>query len=258
MNRRHFLYASAVGIGSSLLGLHRLAPCNAVALAEYPAKPTLALIIDDIGFSRLATERFLGLQIPMTFSILPRLPLSAAMAELIHRHGHEIMLHQPMEPLRSDIDPGPGAVYTRDTDRAIAKVVAQNITELPYLVGTNNHMGSRFTQSYQQVRQALKVLHSKNLYFVDSLTTMRSKAFYAARQLAMPTLQRDLFLDPVADARLTFKQLCRLKLRALIRGSAIGIGHPYPETLQGIRQFLTCKAHMGVELVYVSRLIEGR
>ncbi len=232
-----------------------MAPGYAAMLAEHPAGPKLALIIDDMGFSRPVTQRFLDLQIPITFSILPRLPLSVSVAEMIHGQGHEIMLHQPMEPLQSDVDPGPGAVYLKDSGRQIERVIADNIAELPYLAGANNHMGSRFTRSQQHVCHALKVVRSRSLYFVDSLTTRRSKAFQAAQQMDIPSLQRNMFIDPVADAALTFKQLCRLKLRAVTRGSAIGIGHPYPETLRGLRHFLKCNAFQGVELVYISHLL---
>jgi polysaccharide deacetylase 2 family uncharacterized protein YibQ len=76
MNRRQFLLGSAVVFTGSLLGFHRLAPGYAATLAEHLAGPKLALIIDDMGFSRLVTKRFLELQNPITFSILPRLPLS--------------------------------------------------------------------------------------------------------------------------------------------------------------------------------------
>ncbi len=255
MNRRQFLIGSAVVFTGSLLGFHRLAPGHAATLARHRAGPKLALIIDDMGFSRPVTQRFLDLQIPITFSILPRLPLSASLAEMIHRRGHEIMLHQPMEPLQSDLDPGPGAVFLGDSGRHIERVIADNIAELPFLAGANNHMGSRFTQSREHVRHVLDVVRSKSLYFVDSLTTRSSKAFRAARRMDMPSFRRDMFIDPRADAALTFKQLCRLKLRAVTRGSAIGIGHPYPETLKGLRHFITCNAFQGVELVYISSLL---
>jgi polysaccharide deacetylase 2 family uncharacterized protein YibQ len=76
MNRRQFLLSSSVVVFTgSLLGFHRLAPGYAATLAEHLAGPKLALIIDDMGFSRLVTKRFLDLQNPITFSILPRLPL---------------------------------------------------------------------------------------------------------------------------------------------------------------------------------------
>ncbi len=255
LNRRQFLLSSAVVFTGSLLGFHRLAPSHAATLAEHHAGPKLALIIDDIGFSRPVTQRYLDLQIPITFSILPRLPLSALLAEMIHRCGHEIMLHQPMEPLQADVDPGPGAVYLGDSGQQIKQIISDNITALPYLAGVNNHMGSRFTQSHRHVCHALTAVQCRSLYFVDSVTTRASKAFMEARRMALPTLRRDMFIDPMADAALTFKQLCRLKLRAVTRGCAIGIGHPYPETLAGLRHFLNCNAHQGIQLVYISSLL---
>jgi len=64
MHRRQFLLTSAIVFSGSLLGLHRLAPAHAAALATLPDGPKLALIIDDIGFSRPVAQRFLDLKIP--------------------------------------------------------------------------------------------------------------------------------------------------------------------------------------------------
>lgn len=237
------------------MGLHRLA--HASRLTNLSDGPRLALIIDDIGFSRSMAQRFLEIKIPLTFSILPRLPLSSHLAESIHTHGHEIMLHQPMEPLQSDIDPGPGALYVRDSPNRIVQTVAQNIYELPFAAGINNHMGSRFTQDSRKMMHALALLRRQKLFFIDSLTTRRSKAFSTARRLKVPSLRRDLFVDPIACAETTYRQLCRLKRCALVHGSAIGIGHPHRETAEGLRLFIKKNAHQGIELTYVSRLMNA-
>lgn len=256
MHRRQFLLTSAIVFTGSLLGLHRLAPAHAAALTRVSDGPKLALIIDDIGFSRPVAHRFLNLKIPLTFSILPRLPLSNALADTIHDHGHEIMLHQPMEPVQPDIDPGPGALYVRDADQQIATTMADNIDSLPHVIGINNHMGSRFTQEPRKLNPALTVIREKKRFFIDSLTTMRSKAYLTARRLKMSALRRDMFLDPQAGAKTTFRQLCRLKLHAIAHGSALGIGHPYPETAEGLRHFIRCNAFQGVKLVGVSSLVQ--
>ena len=64
----------------------------------------------------------------------------------LHAHGHEIMLHQPMEPFDTEVDPGPGAIFVDDRPECIHQVVAENIATLPHVIGVNNHMGSRYTQ----------------------------------------------------------------------------------------------------------------
>ena len=114
----------------------------------------MALIIDDIGHSRARARQFLDLDIALTFSILPHLPFSGELACEMHRTGYEVMLHQPMEPYNKAHDPGPGALYVGDGSRRIAAVMEANINTLPQVVGVNNHMGSRFTESGDDISAA--------------------------------------------------------------------------------------------------------
>ena len=217
--------------------------------------PRIALIIDDIGFSLRRAELFLAAGIPITFSILPRLYWSAASARALHEYGHEIMLHQPMEPFNAQVDPGPGAIFVNDGPQRVHDVVAENIAALPHVVGVNNHMGSRYTQSPLKMDQALDAIRSSKLFFVDSLTTGRSTAFSRARQMGLGALRRDLFLDTQPDAASVLGQMNRLTTIAVKYGRAIGIGHPRPETLEGIQRFLDTPASRAVEFVHISRML---
>ena len=112
MNRRDFLLKSTSILAGSLCGLNAFSKALAFGGKKNKAssKPLIALIIDDIGFSFYRTQMFLDLEVPITFSILPWLAHSRELACHIHENGHEIMLHQPMEPLSAGIDPGPGAL----------------------------------------------------------------------------------------------------------------------------------------------------
>ncbi len=67
------------------------------------------MIIDDIGYSISRARAFLSLNMPMTFSILPQLRHSNRLADEITGKGHEVMLHQPMEPYCNEIHPGAGS-----------------------------------------------------------------------------------------------------------------------------------------------------
>jgi hypothetical protein len=95
----------------------------------------------------------------------------------------------------------------------------------------------------------------KWLYFVDSLTTGRSTAFDCARNMGVTTIRRDLFPDLQSEAGFVQQQLFRLKTIAKKYGSAIGIGHPRPETLAGILRFLAAPESRDVEFVYISQIL---
>ena len=253
MNRRRFLKNSAMIMAGLVSGFGVAKP--AAARAPGSARPKIALIVDDIGFSRERTDLFLALETPVTFSILPHRPLSDTMARRISGHDHEIMLHQPMEPISSRFDPGPGALWVDSDPRQIQETLQENIQSLPQAIGVNNHMGSKFTACCDKIVQALDVVRDNGLFFVDSRTTGRSIAFETARRLQMPAARRHVFLDNVRQVPAVLRQLRRLELRAMRLGSAVAIGHPFPETAAALTLWLE-KAAERVEMVYVSRLLK--
>ena len=257
MNRRDFLLKSTSFLAGSLFGLNGFS--KALAFGEQENNSSfnarIALIIDDIGFSFSRTRLFLDLKVPITFSILPRLFHSRDLAYEIHDKGHEIMLHQPMEPLSSQIDPGPGALYVGYGPTRIADIMEENIGNVPFAAGVNNHMGSRFTECHGEIKEALKVVRKKDLFFVDSLTSSRSMGYKTARGLHMPAAFRNIFLDNVPSESKILVQLDKLKRRAQKHGRAIGIGHPFPETAAAIGHFLDNIKDSGISLVHVSQVI---
>ena len=260
MDRRKFLFRSASFVAGSFLGLNGLSKAFALGRHDIPpfSSPRIALIIDDIGFSPYRTRKFLELGIPITFSILPRLEKSRDLAIEVHEKGHEIMLHQPMEPYNSDIDPGPGALYSGFTADRIGNTIEKNIDSVPFAIGVNNHMGSKFTECQKEVNEALRVINRVGLFFVDSLTTSHSTAYKTARRLHMPSAYRNKFLDNIPDESAIHSQLHKLIRYSSKYGHAIGIGHPYPETARAIRRFLGEFEASGVSLVYVSQVLSLR
>ena len=244
----------------SLLGFNSLSRALACSKPPFTSllKPCIALIIDDIGCSLCRARQFLEFGAPITFSILPRLAKSEVLAMKIHNLGHQVMLHQPMEPTSADIDPGPGALYVGDGAQRIIEIMEENIAVVPFAEGVNNHMGSKFTACQPAVQDALQVIKESGLFFVDSLTTSHSEAYKTARELHMPAACRNIFLDNRLEEQAILRQLERLKKIALNYGHAIGIGHPFPETAQAIGLFLKhVLPKTGISLVYASNLVPG-
>lgn len=260
MDRRTFLFGSASFLAGSLFGLRGFSKAFSFGRDDIQSSgvPRVALIIDDIGFSASRTRKFLQLGIPITFSILPCLEQSRDLANEIHESGHEVMLHQPMEPYDSHMDPGPGALFQGFTADAIGSILEENINSVPFAVGVNNHMGSKFTECQKEVRDVLKVINRVGLFFVDSLTTSHSTAYETARKLQMATACRNRFLDNLPHESAIHLQLHKLMESALKYGRAIGIGHPYPETARAIRRFAEDFEQSGVSLVHVSHVLSTR
>ena len=75
--------------------------------------PSVALIIDDMGYDKKIAQKFAQLNVILTFSILPHSPFQQPIARLARSKGLEIMIHMPMEPVEyPQVDPGPGTLLT--------------------------------------------------------------------------------------------------------------------------------------------------
>jgi len=234
-------------------------PWRAIARAgkQAPAyrSARIAIIIDDIGFSRSRAHRFLALGIPLTFSILPRITYTRELAHDLHAAGHDIMLHQPMEPVDDSYNPGPGALYTAFRHPEIVAAIEKNLFEIPHVSGVNNHMGSKFTAHPEKMQQALGVVKSRGLFFVDSMTTHFSTGYPTAHRLGITAARRNIFLDNRLSVPAILAQLDKLQGYALKHGKALAIGHPFPETAAAIQLFNRSKKKSGVKFVHVSGVL---
>jgi len=257
MDRRNFLIKSTSLLAGNLLGLSFFSKVFAQEILpkNLNAAPRIAVIIDDIGYSTAVARLFLKPGIPLTFAVLPRLRNSYHLAVELHCRGHEIMLHQPMEPYNSEFNPGPGALYVGYDESQIIEIMSENIAGVPYAIGVNNHMGSRFTSSRKEILETLNVVKQRNLFFVDSLTSSRSKAYRTALELHLSAACRNIFLDNIVDESAITCQLFKLRQHALVYGRAVGIGHPYPETAQAIEKFVTKLNDSNFSFVYASDIL---
>ncbi|MEA1947399.1 MAG: divergent polysaccharide deacetylase family protein [Thermodesulfobacteriota bacterium] len=258
MNRRNFLLKSTGLLIVSFFGLNIFSKAFAIEKHQNHTvdQPRIALIIDDIGFSLSHARQFLNLGVPITFAILPRLVYSYDLALEIYDNGHEILLHQPMEPYNIDsFDPGPGALYVGDGADRIERIIEDNIAGVPYAVGVNNHMGSRFTEAYKEIREVLENVKKRGLFFVDSLTSSHSMAYRTARKLHMAATGRNIFLDNLHDESAIYDQLNKLKRHSIKYGHAVGIGHPFPQTVHTIRRFVKNIKDSDISLVHVSDVL---
>jgi len=259
IDRRDFLFKGFSFLFGSLFGLSSLSKALAFEgnINRSFIRPCIALIIDDIGLSLSRARQFLELGVPITFSILPRITHSYDLAFEIHDKGHEIMLHQPMEPLNPQLNPGPGALYVGYDAERIVRIMEENFSSVPFAIGVNNHMGSRFTERRREVSDVLNIIKNKNFFFIDSLTSNQSVAHETAKRLHIATDFRNVFLDNQHNESAILFQLNRLKNYAVKYGHSIGIGHPYPQTAKAIEKFLRSFEYSGISLVHMSNIVHA-
>ncbi len=221
-----------------------------------PARPRMAIIMDDLGHEMRSAKSLIDIQLPVTFAILPYAAQATSVARLAHQHGYEVMLHIPMEPRGYPaIDPGPEALLQTMEPAELQSQLRKWLDGLPYVVGGNNHMGSRLTEQRDSMAAVLEVLQERGLFFVDSRTSAASVAVTEARRIGVPVTLRDVFLDNVREVPAIAREIRKLAGVARRRGSAVGICHPYPETLAALRQEAEFLREQGIEVVPVSQLL---
>ena len=214
-----------------------------------PKKARVSIVIDDFGTDVGIAKQFASLPFPVTFSVLPHLGHSREIAELAHLKGREVILHLPMEPLNPRESPGPGALLLSMSCDQIRRNIRAALDTSPYFDGVNNHMGSRMTPDEQIMKTVLSELKGRDLFFIDSMTTKESKGWKVARELKIPTLKRDIFLDDNPSAEAVRSQIARLVKMAKIRGMALAIGHPHKTTLKSLQEAAVHFREEGIEIV---------
>ena len=214
----------------ALIALSALPVISSPASAAESSTPTLIIIIDDVGNNGPLGDRAVALPGPVTLAFLPRTPHAKRLANIAAENNKGIMLHAPMANA-TGAALGPGALTQDMTPAELQETLSESLDSIPHVQGVNNHMGSVLTADQTAMSSIMKVVQQRGLYFIDSLTNPLSVAESEAQQAGIPTDRRDVFLDNDRSLDGLFQQFQRAMDIAERKGSAILIGHPYPETL---------------------------
>ncbi len=201
--------------------------------ASPPPENGLALIMDDVGYDRQALQRLLALKIPVAISVLPDAPLARQSAEMAHQAGQLVMLHLPMEPENAYLSHhmSDAFLYTGMDEQRLRQVFEDDLAQVPFVEGVNNHMGSRLTQQPEPMQWVMDVCREHGLFFVDSRTHRDSVAAQMARDAGIAWASRRLFLDHRTDPR-SLQEAWEKAVLCAEHQRCILIAHPHTETLQ--------------------------
>jgi polysaccharide deacetylase 2 family uncharacterized protein YibQ len=217
----------------------------------------IAIIIDDLGYNLESGQRALQLPGPVAYAILPETPRGPALANEANQQGKEILLHLPLQALSADLPDERGGLNLDMSRAALVQTFASSFKSVPHAIGVNNHRGSLLTMHPGHMSWLMQEIKSQgSLFFVDSFTTERSIALALARESGVPAVRRDVFLDPDKQPDTVVREFERLKRLARKRGMAVGIGHPYPATLDLLRRELPTLEQEGIELISISHYVE--
>ncbi|MBQ9495290.1 MAG: divergent polysaccharide deacetylase family protein [Treponema sp.] len=185
----------------------------------------LVFVFDDAGQNLSQLEKYLSLPFPITVAVLPKLTYSKASADRIRASGNEVMLHQPMQAINLNVNPGPGAITPDMQSSAIAALVKENIAEIGPVAGVNNHEGSLITEDEIKIGAVMSAAKESGAFFMDSRTTSQTRVPQASMELGIPYYERNVFLDNTKNRNDIIAEVVRALSIANANGAVIMIGH---------------------------------
>jgi hypothetical protein len=215
----------------------------------------VAIIIDDIGY-RQSDAAALTLPGAITFAILPHTPYGKTLALQAYSKNNDVILHIPMEA-ENGKKLGPGALTIEMNEQSIRHELSLAFAEIPFAIGMNNHMGSKLTKLYTPMMWTMRFLKERDLIFIDSVTTNKTKAERIALQLGVPTAHRQIFLDNELTRDYIDQQFMQLIEHAQRLKSVVAIAHPHPETIVALNRLIPLLAELDIDLVPISTLIDS-
>ena len=237
-----------IGLLCCLAGVVHAEPAGSTSHKAY-----LSLIIDDLGQNLPRDRRVLALPGPVTAAIMPDTPHATEFAREAHRAGKIVILHMPMDPAI-----GPFAWHPELPVDELEKRLNAAFKMVPYTSGINNHMGSRMTAQPTAMAWLMAALQRRHKFFVDSRTSAQTVAAAQAQKIGLASVSRDVFLDDERTEAAILTQLQTAISLARKQGSAVMIGHPYPQTLAVLERELPKLKAQGIEWIDIRQMISVR
>jgi polysaccharide deacetylase 2 family uncharacterized protein YibQ len=227
-------------------------------IADTTIRPSISIIIDDIGYRMQDDLRAIALPGAVAFAIMPHSPHARRMSALVNARGKDVLLHLPMQAMEQEKNRflGPGALTMKMNRQELIRTLDNSLRSVPHAIGVNNHMGSLLTRQTGHMSWLMESLKSRNIFYIDSVTSKHSVAGTVANERNVPFLRRDVFLDNIQTEVEILKQFDRLIDIAKRNGIAVAIGHPHPHTIAVLTKKLALLKHSGVELVSPKQMLK--
>ncbi len=243
------------------LSLFLLYAINTVAAAE--KTPTLAVIIDDLGFRLIEDQAVLALDPRISVAIIPNAPLARRMAAKAYAQQRTVLVHLPLSQGPSGECDAPICPRREWSPERMRQHLAWAFEEVHGATGLNNHQGSLFTADPAATRRLIEGLklfsrgRAEAPFVIDSRTTPASHLANLASAAGFYTAERDVFLDHDRRPEAMTRAWNAAIDRARSQGHAVVIGHPHPETIAFLDQALALLESQGVALVALPEVLQA-
>ena len=233
-------------------------PVEPVPVPYTGTKPKLALVLDDFGYTDRNFEILEKIDVPLTLAVLPGLPYSQEACSVAARNNMEWILHLPMEPMRKDAPLEENTILVNMDEAMIEDALKRALSSVRGARGVSNHMGSKATGDRRVMEAVFAGLKSRNMFFLDSMTTSDSVCSSVARDMNVPYERRDIFIDNVLEEDVIIKQIGKAVKVARAKGAAVAIGHDKKMTVEVLLRVIPHIQESGIQFVTLSELVEEK
>ncbi len=191
--------------------------------ATFPANdraPRMAVIVVDSGWGMAPALKALQIPAPLTFAIAPTADSASKTALAARKAGRETLLLLPMQSEnRFDTSPNPIAINTPENE--LMRRLNWNFSQIDGYVGVMNQFGEAVTRDAPTMRAVLEIIQSKGLSFIDTRAHSESIASAVARRMGIPAGDRNISVQPGANAEELRAELTQALRHAEKWGTAI-------------------------------------
>lgn len=218
---------------------------------------SLAIVLDDCGYSSKNLKAVKNLGVPVTLAVLPNTPHAGLVDEFARKNDLELILHLPMEP------ENPKEKLEKDTVKVsmgkseIKGIIDRALKQCPSARGVSNHMGSKATKDDAAMRTVIEDLRGRGLYFLDSMTTSDSVSGPLCGELGVARAERDVFIDNRNEEGYIDGQIDKIETSVLAGRSIVAIGHDKTLTVKVLAKRVPEMKKKGVRFVFVSDTLKA-
>lgn len=187
--------------------------------------PSVAIVVDDVGFDATKLPQWLAIDAPISFAVVPYCVLSAGLSDQLYDAGYLIMMHIPTENMPPSTYSGKGQLSCGMDSSTVFQTLDADLATVPNVSGINNHQGGQGCADLQLMTYECEWAMSKGFYVVDSNSTYDSKVAQAAVPLGLGHKLNEVFIDHQNDPDYIRSAMRKLADLATKNGYAIGICH---------------------------------
>ncbi len=213
--------------------------------------PSVAIVVDDVGFDAANLPQWLAIDAPISFAVIPYCELSAGLSDQLYDNGYLIMMHIPTENMPPNTDSSKGQLSCGMDRGAVSKMLDADLATVPNVSGINNHQGGQGCADLQLMTYECEWAKSKGFYVVDSNSAIDSKVAQAAVSLGMGHKLNEVFIDHENDPEYIRSAMRKLADLATKNGYAIGICHFHrPNTAAVVGEMVKVLAEEGIHFAF--------